>query len=182
MYFPTHLFPSLHLQYLRLPWWLRQQSICLQCGRPGFNPWVGKIPWRRKWQSTPVFLPEKSHGRRSLVGYSPWGHKESDTTERLHFHFLFIWNSIFKIIKLLLKCSDIAVSCVGACLHCWISSTWHTDESLESSGEWPKLIHFDEFIHLFTHLLKKKIIEDFFYVRQIHVFICLYNTDIKSVP
>ena len=49
-----------------------------------FDPWVGKIPWRRKWQPTPVFLPEKSHGWRSLVGYSPWGHKESDTTERLH--------------------------------------------------------------------------------------------------
>ena len=43
--------------------------------------------WRRKWQSTPVRLPGKSHGQRSLVGYSPWGHKESDMTERLHFHF-----------------------------------------------------------------------------------------------
>ena len=41
--------------------------------------------WRRKWQPTPVLLPGKSHGLRSLVGYSPWGHKESDTTERLHF-------------------------------------------------------------------------------------------------
>ena len=51
----------------------------------GFDPWVRKIPWRRKWQPTPVFLPGKSHGRRSLVGYSPWGRKESDTTERLHF-------------------------------------------------------------------------------------------------
>ena len=60
-------------------------SICLQGGRPGFNPWVGKIPWRRKWQPTPVFLPGESHGRRSLVGYSPWVSKESDTTERLHF-------------------------------------------------------------------------------------------------
>ena len=45
------------------------------------NPWVGKIPWRRKWQPTPVFLPGKSHGQRSLAGYSPWGHRESDTTE-----------------------------------------------------------------------------------------------------
>ena len=52
--------------------------------RPGFNPWVGKIPWRRKWQSTPGLLPGKSHGQRSLVGYSPCGRKESDTTERLH--------------------------------------------------------------------------------------------------
>ena len=59
------------------------KSICLQCRRSGFNPWVGKIPWRRKWQPTPVFLPEKSHGQRSLAGYSPWGLKESDTTERL---------------------------------------------------------------------------------------------------
>ena len=46
-------------------------SVCLQCGRPGFNPWVGKIPWRRKWQPTPVLLPGKFHGRRSMVGYSP---------------------------------------------------------------------------------------------------------------
>ena len=53
----------------------------------GFAPWVGKIPWRRKWQPTPVFLPGESHGQRSLAGYSPWGHKESDTTEQLHFHF-----------------------------------------------------------------------------------------------
>ena len=45
-----------------------------------FNPWVGKIPWRRKWQPTPVFLPRKSHGERSLVGSNPWDHKESDMT------------------------------------------------------------------------------------------------------
>ena len=59
------------------------------CGRPGFNPWVGKISWRRKWQPTPVLLPGESHGGRSLVGYSPQGRKESDMTERLHFHFHF---------------------------------------------------------------------------------------------
>ena len=46
---------------------------------------IGKIPWKRAWQPTLVFLPEKSHGQRSLVGYSPWGGKESDTAERLHF-------------------------------------------------------------------------------------------------
>ena len=46
--------------------------------RPGFDPWVRKIPWRRKWHDTPVFFPGKSHGRRSLSGYSPWGRKESD--------------------------------------------------------------------------------------------------------
>ena len=41
----------------------------------GFDPWVGKIPWRRKWQPAPVFLPGKFHGQRSLVSYSPWGHR-----------------------------------------------------------------------------------------------------------
>ena len=55
--------------------------------RPGFDPWVGKIPWRRKWQPPPVLLPGESHGQRSLANYSPQGGKESDTTERLHFHF-----------------------------------------------------------------------------------------------
>ena len=60
-------------------------SVCLQCERPGFDPCVGKIPWRRNWQPTPVLLPGKFQGRRSLVGYSPWGHKESDMTEQLHF-------------------------------------------------------------------------------------------------
>ena len=54
-------------------------------GSSRFNPWVGKISWRRKQQPTPVFLPGKSHGRRRLVGYSPCGRKELDTTERLHF-------------------------------------------------------------------------------------------------
>ena len=47
--------------------------------------WVGKIPWRRKWQPTIVFLPGKSHGQRKLVGHSPWDRKESDSTEPLHF-------------------------------------------------------------------------------------------------
>ena len=56
------------------------KSVCLQCRRPGFDPQVGKIPWRRKWQPTPVLLPGKSHGQRSLVDYSPWGRKESDMT------------------------------------------------------------------------------------------------------
>ena len=57
---------------------------CCQCRRHkrcGFNPWVRKITWRRKWQPTPVFLPEGSHGQRSLAGYSPWGHTKLDTTE-----------------------------------------------------------------------------------------------------
>ena len=61
--------------------WL--SSPLLQCRRPRFHPWVRKIPWRRIRQCTPVFSPGKSHGERSLVGYSPWGHKQLDTTEWL---------------------------------------------------------------------------------------------------
>ena len=58
---------------------------CRRHTRFRFNSWVRKIPWRRAWQCTSVFLPGESHGQRSLVGYSPWGRKELDTTERLHF-------------------------------------------------------------------------------------------------
>ena len=54
---------------------------CRRHKRRGFDPSVGKIPWRRAWQRTPVFLPGESHGQRSLAGHSSWGHKESDTTE-----------------------------------------------------------------------------------------------------
>ena len=50
----------------------------------GFDPWVGKIPWSRKWQPTPVFMPRKFHGQRSLVGYNPWGRKASDANENTH--------------------------------------------------------------------------------------------------
>ena len=52
--------------------------------RRGFNPWVGKIPWKKKWQSAPVLLPGKSQGQRSLAGYSPKCLKESDTAEHTH--------------------------------------------------------------------------------------------------
>ena len=48
------------------------------CRRPQLDPWVGKIPWRREWQPTPVFLPGEFHEQRSPAGYSPWGHKELD--------------------------------------------------------------------------------------------------------
>ena len=60
-------------------WWI----ILLQPGRHRFDPQVGKMPWRRERQTTPVFLPGKSHGQRSLAGYSPRGHEESDMTEWL---------------------------------------------------------------------------------------------------
>ena len=56
--------------------------LCLQCRRPRFDPWVRKIPWRREWQPTSVFLLGDFHGQRSLTGYIPCSHKESDTTEQ----------------------------------------------------------------------------------------------------
>jgi len=61
---------------------LEWDRILPQYGRPGFDPWVGKIPWRREKLPTPVFRPEEFHGL-----YSPWGHKKSDMTERLSLHF-----------------------------------------------------------------------------------------------
>ena len=57
---------------------------CKSCKRCGVDPWVGKITCKRKWQPTPVFFLGKSHGQRLLAGYSPWGHKESDTAEHTH--------------------------------------------------------------------------------------------------
>ena len=60
---------------LGLPWWLSGKEANFQCRRCRLDPWVGKIPWRRKWQPTPVLLPGESHRQWSLVGYSPWGSK-----------------------------------------------------------------------------------------------------------
>ena len=60
---------------------IKNLSASLGDAETRFNPWVGKIPWRREWQPTPVFLLGASHGQRSLAGHSPWDHKESDTAE-----------------------------------------------------------------------------------------------------
>ena len=75
---------------------MTSHSMCHQCQcrrhwRNGFDPCVRKIPWRRKWQSTPVFLPGESHGQRSLLGYSIYSFKGSDTTERLSMHTAQCW-------------------------------------------------------------------------------------------
>ena len=75
-------------------WFSDKESAC-QCMRYRLDLCVRTIPWRRKWQPTPVFLPGESYGQRSLVGYSPWGHKELDTTERLHFTHLSNLKQIF---------------------------------------------------------------------------------------
>ena len=80
---------AIHSSILGLPLWLSWERVCLQCGRPGFNSWVRKMPWRRERLPTPGFWPGEFHGL-----YSPWGHKESDMTEQLSVsHYSTNWSS-----------------------------------------------------------------------------------------
>ena len=71
------------------------KRIHLQCRRPGLHPWVGKMTKHRKWQPTPVILPGKFHGQRSLAGYSPWNHKALDMTDWAHpyIYWAFVWKA-----------------------------------------------------------------------------------------
>ena len=88
VYFLKELFKKAK-RIIGLPGWLsgkKSACQCRECKRHGCDPWVGKIPWRRKWQLTPVFLPGEFHGQSSLAGYSPRGRKESDKTEGLSTH------------------------------------------------------------------------------------------------
>ena len=82
----TVTYDMLLASLLGLPRYRSGKESAYQLRRCGFDPWVRKIPWRRKWQPTPVFLPGKSHGKGCLVGCSSGGCKESDTTERLNTH------------------------------------------------------------------------------------------------
>ena len=77
------------LSFKGLPSWCSGKEPACQCRgwkRCGLDPWVGRIPWKRKQKLILVFMPEKSHGHRSLAGYSPWGCKELDTNECVHVH------------------------------------------------------------------------------------------------
>ena len=69
---------------LGLPRWLSGKESACQFRRHEFDLWIWKIPWRRKWQPTPAFLPGKFHGQRSLAGCTPWGCKESEMTEHTY--------------------------------------------------------------------------------------------------
>ena len=85
-------------------WHSGKESAC-QYRRCKFDLWVWKIPWKKKWQPTPVFLPGESHGQKSLAGYSPWGHKESDMTGHAHTFIMFtlklgcLLNKLINLIK-----------------------------------------------------------------------------------
>ena len=104
---PLLLLPSI-LPSIRTSLVAQLVKNLLQCGRPGFDPWVGKIPWRRAWQPTPAFCSRESHRL-----YSPWGCKELDMTERdFYFHFVIISlvqhvfkNSFLEVIRKIQKLS-----------------------------------------------------------------------------
>ena len=88
------------LVYLELRCRLRLLWICLQCWRPGFDPWVRKISWRKEWLPTPVFLSGEFRRQRSLVGYSPWSHKESDMTEWLERYSILFTDTSLHVIRI----------------------------------------------------------------------------------
>ena len=109
--------------YMGLPLWLSWWRICLQCGRPGFDPWVGKIPWSREWLPTPVFWPGEFHGL-----YSPWGRKESNTTERLSLSFSHV---TWQILGTYLQSSDlIIVKGVSLSLYVWFLTASFSQNSV----------------------------------------------------
>ena len=105
------------IYYYKVSRWLTGKEPACQCRRPGFHPWVRKIPWRRKWQPTPVFLPGKSHGQRSLVGYSPRSCKRVSqdlvTKQQQYFKWIHVKNWCFwtvvleKTLESSLDCKEI---------------------------------------------------------------------------
>ena len=72
---------SIHINTYQWRWGREPPCHCRRLKTCRFDPWVRKIPWRRAWQPTPVFLPGESHEQKSLASYSPWGHKEAYMTE-----------------------------------------------------------------------------------------------------
>ena len=81
----------------------KKKSTC-QCRRYqrlGFVPWVRKIPWRRRWQPSPVFLPGEFHGQKILAGYSPWGRKELNIAEHTHTHIYTYTYILFQILSIM---------------------------------------------------------------------------------
>ena len=116
-------------------WWFRWWRISLRWGKPRFDPWVRKISWRRKWQPTPVLLPGEFHWQRSLAGYSPWGHKESNATKKLtlslSLQVLWSWQ---KIRKVSVKHSKQDQG------HSWESLNEQLFSALKTAEYWHKLI------------------------------------------
>ena len=103
-------------------WWLRWSRICLQCRGPGFDPWLGKIPWRRELLPTPVFSPGEFHGQRSLAGYTPWGCRVGHNwvTNTFTFPSVYIFN-ITKILTVPEACT-IIILVSHSWKFCWVNA------------------------------------------------------------
>ena len=99
--------------YMGLPRCRSGKEFACQCKKCGFDPWLKKIPWRREWLSTPVFLPGKFHGQRSLVSYSPWGGKESDAIEHACMTILYCDSSLFLHAESLVIARTLSLSSLG---------------------------------------------------------------------
>ena len=110
--------------------WLSGKESASHCRRHGLNPWVRKIPWRRKWQPTLGFMPGETHGQRSLMGYSLWSCQEPDMTEHKHEKEK-IWQLSW------VRCQELRPKCSA-----WQSSTL----SSELQGFSPRL-GFEELLH-----------------------------------
>ena len=97
-----YLIRFIHNIVKKLPRWLNGKEFACQCRRNrrhGFDCWVGQISWRRKWQPTPASLARKSHGQRSLVGYSLGSHKDTDMIEQLSMHAQYCYKQMAKEIQ-----------------------------------------------------------------------------------
>ena len=116
----TYIIILYTLTYTVLRWCSDKEPTCQCriCKTNRFDPWVGKIPWRKACQPTPVFLPEKSHVQRSLVGYNLKGHKESDATEWLSTHIAHLISTHDSRLSLTAT-SSISISKI---IHIWINS------------------------------------------------------------
>ena len=134
---PTLQIPT-QLPKYGLLWWLSDKESTCQCRKLRLDPWVRKIPWKRKWQPTPVFLPGKSYGKRSLVSYSPWGCKRvkhnlmTTTTSSFLFHCYLL------------------LHCFNRSQFTWQFSNWwtwrlHSDFYYSNAAVWSPYVHILEF-------------------------------------
>ena len=93
--------------------WKRMPCQCRRCKKCGFDPWVRKAPWSRKWQPAPVFLPGKFHGQRSLAGYNPWCHRVRHNQvcmQEMHvFNFIPSWKDLLESCSHVLSFSSVVL-------------------------------------------------------------------------
>ena len=125
-----------------------KESAC-NAGDPGSVPGLGRFPWRRAWQPTPVFFPGESHKQRSLAAYSPWGHKESDATEQLTFS-LHTWEEKLKKNVCVCVCVCVCASLLlyqvslvknlPAMLETWVQSLGWEDPLEEGTATHPSIL------------------------------------------